>query len=298
MEQSSDSLGVNHNDSQESQTDSQLLTCMDSRDPSFGQNGSPRVLPITTREADDSLTSQNVPGPLTQTQTLSAEQFHLVDQNGQPVQYELQSLGDSNAQMMIVASPSEDGQVLRVIPSTQTGMAPVVIPQGQLVDVTSPQDVSKEKPSDRKLPVVRVDALADNSSSYILHPQASLTLSKKTVTRMFEEPFLGPLQTLSSNTPMWACRLRSCEKIGDSYRGYCISETELESVLTFHKQQTQSVWGTRQSPSPAKPATRLMWKSQYVPYDGIPFVNAGFTLKRCRSFLNIKFLQTLKLIRK
>uniref|UniRef100_A0A9L0TNF1 Calcium responsive transcription factor n=1 Tax=Equus caballus TaxID=9796 RepID=A0A9L0TNF1_HORSE len=275
MEQSSDSLGVNHNDSQESQTDSQLLTCMDSRDPSFGQNGSPRVLPITTREADDSLTSQNVPGPLTQTQTLSAEQFHLVDQNGQPVQYELQSLGDSNAQMMIVASPSEDGQVLRVIPSTQTGMAPVVIPQGQLVDVTSPQDVSKEKPSDRKLPVVRVDALADNSSSYILHPQASLTLSKKTVTRMFEEPFLGPLQTLSSNTPMWACRLRSCEKIGDSYRGYCISETELESVLTFHKQQTQSVWGTRQSPSPAKPATRLMWKSQYVPYDGIPFVNAG-----------------------
>ncbi|XP_070364534.1 calcium-responsive transcription factor [Equus asinus] len=275
MEQSSDSLGVNHNDSQESQTDSQLLTCMDSRDPSFGQNGSPRVLPITTREADDSLTSQNVPGPLTQTQTLSAEQFHLVDQNGQPVQYELQSLGDSNAQMMIVASPSEDGQVLRVIPSTQTGMAPVVIPQGQLVDVTSPQDVSEEKPSDRKLPVVRVDALADNSSSYILHPQASLTLSKKTVTRMFEEPFLGPLQTLSSNTPMWACRLRSCEKIGDSYRGYCISETELESVLTFHKQQTQSVWGTRQSPSPAKPATRLMWKSQYVPYDGIPFVNAG-----------------------
>lgn len=73
---------------------------MDSRDPSFGQNGSPRVLPITTREADDSLTSQNVPGPLTQTQTLSAEQFHLVDQNGQPVQYELQSLGDSNAQMV------------------------------------------------------------------------------------------------------------------------------------------------------------------------------------------------------
>lgn len=67
----------------------------------------------------------------------------------------------------------------------------------------------------------------------------------------------------------------SMQRIGDSYRGYCVSETELESVLTLHKQQTQSVWGTRQSPSPAKPATRLMWKSQYVPYDGIPFVNAG-----------------------
>ncbi|XP_036899468.1 calcium-responsive transcription factor isoform X2 [Sturnira hondurensis] len=247
---------------------------MDSRDPSIGQNNSGRVLPITTHEADNSLTSQNIPGPLTQAQTLSTEKFHLVDQNGQPVQYELQSLGDSNAQMMIVASSLENGQVLRVIPSTQTGMTQVIIPQGQLVDMNSPQDASEEKPSNRNLPTVRVDALAENNSAYILHPQASLTLPT-TVTRMLEEPFLAPLQPLSSNTPMWACRLRSCEKIGDSYRGYCVSETELESVLTFHKQQTQSVWGTRQSPSPAKPASRLMWKSQYVPYDGIPFVNAG-----------------------
>ncbi|XP_058564604.1 calcium-responsive transcription factor isoform X2 [Neofelis nebulosa] len=278
MEQSNDSLRVNHNDSEESKTDSQVfehLTCMDSRDPSFGQNGSPRILPITSHEVDNSLTSQNIPGTLTQTQTLSTEQFHLVDQNGQPIQYELQSLGDSNAQMMIVPSPSENGQVLRVIPSTQTGMAQVIIPQGQLVDVNSPQDVSEEKPGDRNLPTIRVDVLADSTSNYTLHPQASLTLPKKTVARVLEEPFLAPLQPLSSNTPMWACRLRSCEKIGDSYRGYCVSETELESVLTFHKQQTQSVWGTRQSPSPAKPATRLMWKSQYVPYDGIPFVNAG-----------------------
>ncbi|XP_054441794.1 calcium-responsive transcription factor [Pteronotus mesoamericanus] len=275
MEQPNDSLTVSHNDSEDSKTASQHPTCMDSGDPSFGQNNSGRVLPITTHEADNSLTSQNIPGPLTQAQTLSTEQFHLVDQNGQPVQYELQSLGDSNAQMMIVASSLENGQVLRVIPSTQTGMAQVIIPQGQLVDMNSPRDPSEEKPSNRNLPTVRVDALADNNSGYILHPQASLTLPKTTVTRMPEEPFLAPLQPLSSNTPMWACRLRSCEKIGDSYRGYCVSETELESVLTFHKQQTQSVWGTRQSPSPAKPATRLMWKSQYVPYDGIPFVNAG-----------------------
>uniref|UniRef100_A0A8D2BRT8 Calcium responsive transcription factor n=1 Tax=Sus scrofa TaxID=9823 RepID=A0A8D2BRT8_PIG len=182
---------------------------------------------------------------------------------------------DSQVFEMIVASPSENGQVLRVIPSTQSGMTQVIIPQEQLVDVNSPRDVSEEKPSDRNLPTLRVDALGDNNRSYILHPQASLTLPKKTVTRSLEEPLLAPLQPLSSNTPIWACRLRSCEKIGDSYRGYCVSETELESVLTFHKQQTQSVWGTRQSPSPAKPATRLMWKSQYVPYDGIPFVNAG-----------------------
>uniref|UniRef100_K9IND3 Calcium-responsive transcription factor n=1 Tax=Desmodus rotundus TaxID=9430 RepID=K9IND3_DESRO len=275
MEQPNDSLTVNHNDSEDSKTDSQHPACMDSRDPSIEQNNSGRILPITTHEADNSLTSQNIPGPLTQAQTLSTEKFHLVDQNGQPVQYELQSLGDSNAQMMIVASSLENGQVLRVIPSTQTGMAQVIIPQGQLVDMNSPRDASEEKPSNRNLPTVRVDALADNNSAYILHPQASLTLPTTTVTRMLEEPFLAPLQPLSSNTPMWACRLRSCEKIGDSYRGYCVSETELESVLTFHKQQTHSVWGTRQSPSPAKPATRLMWKSQYVPYDGIPFVNAG-----------------------
>ncbi|XP_007933205.1 calcium-responsive transcription factor [Orycteropus afer afer] len=278
MEQSNCSLRVSHHDGEESKTDAQVfehLNCTDSRGTSFGQNGSSTVVPIGTHEADNSLSSQNIPDPLTQTQPPSAEQFHLVDQNGQPMQYELQSLVESNAQMMIVASPTENGQVLPVIPSTQTGMAQVIVPQGQLVDVNRPQDVSEEKPADRNLPTVRVDALADNTSSYSLHPQASLTVPKKTVTRILEEPFLAPLQPLSSNTPIWACRLRSCEKIGDSYRGYCISETELESVLTFHKQQTQSVWGTRQSPSPAKPATRLMWKSQYVPYDGIPFVNAG-----------------------
>ncbi|XP_074255337.1 calcium-responsive transcription factor isoform X2 [Saimiri boliviensis] len=251
------------------------LTCMGFRDSSFEQNDSPRVLPITAPEVNNSLPSQNIPGTLTQTQTLSAEKFHLVDQNEQAVQYELQSLGDSSAQMMIVASSSENGQVLRVIPSTQTGMAQVIIPPGQLVDVNSPRDVPEEKPSDRNLSTVSMDTLADNPSNYILHPQSSFTLPKKSVTRMLEEPLLAPLQPLSSNTPIWACRLRSCEKIGDSYRGYCVSETELESVLTFHKQQTQTVWGTRQSPSPAKPATRLMWKSQYVPYDGIPFVNAG-----------------------
>lgn len=77
-------------------------TCIDSRDPSFEQNSSGRVLPVTPHEADDSLTSQTIPGPLTQAQILSAEQFHLVDQNGQPIPYELQSLGDSNAQMVSI----------------------------------------------------------------------------------------------------------------------------------------------------------------------------------------------------
>ncbi|XP_075287287.1 calcium-responsive transcription factor isoform X5 [Opisthocomus hoazin] len=170
---------------------------------------------------------------------------------------------------MIVASQSENGQVLHVVPSAQPGVAQVIIPQVQL------EDVSEEKCGDGNLQTVAVAAMADSAGSYVLHPKASLTHSKKTATRVVEDPFPIPLQPLPPNTPTWAHRLRNCEKIGDSYRGYCVSETELESVLTLHKQQTQSVWGTRQSPSPAKPATRLMWKSQYVPYDGIPFVNAG-----------------------
>lgn len=275
----SDIVSVTHNDSKESKTSSQIfecLTCVDSKDSSFEQNNSPRVLPVTDHEADNSFTSQNIPGTLSQAQVLSTEEFHLVGENGQTVQYGLQSAGDSNAQMMIPANPSESGQVLRVISSTQTEMRQVIVPQGQPVDVNSPLDISEEKPSDRDVSTVGVDSVEENTSGYTLHPQASLESPEKTVTdRMLEEPFLSPLQSLSSNTPIWACRLRSCERIGDSYRGYCVSETELESVLTFHKQQTQSVWGTRQSPSPAKPATRLMWKSQYVPYDGIPFVNAG-----------------------
>lgn len=80
--------------------------------------------------------------------------------------------------------------------------------------------------------------------------------------------------SVQANYP-WAVRLRDCELIGDSYRGYVTSEVELDLILTLHKQHTNSCWGTRQSPSSAKPSIRLMWKSQYVPYDGIPFLNTG-----------------------
>ncbi|KAK3609146.1 hypothetical protein CHS0354_032673 [Potamilus streckersoni] len=93
-----------------------------------------------------------------------------------------------------------------------------------------------------------------------------------TVTSILMPPSLQPLPP---NCPPWAARLRNCERLGDYFRGYVESEVELDLLLTYHKQQTQSFWGTRQSPSPAKPSTRLMWKSQYVPWDGIPFVNSG-----------------------
>ncbi|XP_010183089.1 PREDICTED: calcium-responsive transcription factor-like [Mesitornis unicolor] len=270
MEGSDDLFVGNCNSTGESETDDRVfqhLTCMDSRDLLFGQSDSPSALPISVRLLGSS-PSLAVPAWPPQLQPHSTEELYLADQTRQP-------LGGPSVQMMIVASQSENGQVLHVIPSAQPGMAQVIIPQGQLLDVTSTQDVSEEKCGDGNLQTVAVAAVADSASSYILHPQASPTIPKKPATRVVEDPFFIPLQPLLSNTPAWARRLRNCEKIGDSYRGYCMSETELECVLTLHKQQTQSVWGTRQSPSPAKPATRLMWKSQYVPYDGIPFVNAG-----------------------
>jgi hypothetical protein len=65
------------------------------------------------------------------------------------------------------------------------------------------------------------------------------------------------------------------QKIGKAYRGWVETEAELDMLLTLHKQQTQSFFGTRQSPSSSKPSCRLMWKSQYVPFDGVPFVNSG-----------------------
>ncbi|KAK2529560.1 Carf [Columba guinea] len=270
MEGRNDLFIGNCDSTEKSETDYQVSQV---RDPLFGQSDSSAALPITVHLSGSSLSSV-APARPPQPQPHSANEFHLLEHSGQPL-YELQPLGGPNAQMMIVASQSENGQVLHVIPSAQPGLAQVIIPQGQLLDVTSTQDVSEEKRGDRNLQTVAVAAIGDSASSYVLHPQASLTVLKKTTARVAEDSFPIPLQPLQPNTPAWARCLRNCEKIGDSYRGYCVSETELESVLTLHKQQTQSVWGTRQSPSPAKPATRLMWKSQYVPYDGIPFVNAG-----------------------
>ena len=95
---------------------------MDSGDPSFGQNDPPTILPVTAPKTHDSLTSQDMPETLTDTQALHEEQFHLLDQNGQPIQYDLQCLGNSTVQM--------------------TGMEQVVIPQEPFADVHSPQGES------------------------------------------------------------------------------------------------------------------------------------------------------------
>ncbi|XP_038644416.1 calcium-responsive transcription factor-like isoform X1 [Scyliorhinus canicula] len=276
IERNTTLLGTDADITEDSEAERQVfqqLAWIDDGESAFGSNDPITVIPITVHITDDSATSQNPTVQVSQqAQTLSTEPFQLMDQNGQPIQYELQSLGDANTRMMIVTSQSENGQVLHVIPSNPPGVAQVLIPQGQILDVTDSHDTIDGKPLSDELQTVTVAAITDNTG-YVL--PSSLTLPKKASLRIVEDNFPVPLQPLPHNTPAWARRLRSCEKIGDSYRGYCESETELENVLTVHKQQTQSVWGTRQSPSPAKPATRLMWKSQYVPYDGIPFVNAG-----------------------
>ena len=68
------------------------------------------------------------------------------------------------------------------------------------------------------------------------------------------------------------------QHIGNSYRGWVETEAELDYLLSCYKQATGTYWGTRQSPSPSQKTTRLMWKSQYVPFDGIPFINIGKSL--------------------
>ncbi|GFR66672.1 calcium-responsive transcription factor-like [Elysia marginata] len=130
-------------------------------------------------------------------------------------------------------------------------------------------------------------AAAENVAAFLMPPpappDAGIGLSGGVADRL-----VGDLSSLASkygclisqpelppNCPSWATQLKNCEKIGDSYRGYVSNEVDLDVILTLHKQHTNSFWGTRQSPSPAKASTRLMWKSQYVPFDGIPFVNAG-----------------------
>ncbi|KAJ8410123.1 hypothetical protein AAFF_G00211640 [Aldrovandia affinis] len=217
------------------------------------------IVPIS----DNSTLAQNPPRPDSQNQT---EEFIIFDQNGQPLQYE---------RMVILTGQSENGQ-LYVIPSNHFGGAQVLLPQGQLMDIgeTATAGPCVEKSSAEQGQTITVTAIADPASGPTTVTSPSVT-PNKTPPESSPDCFAAPLKPLPPNTPSWAHLLHNCEKIGDSYRGFCTTETELEAVLMLHKQHTHSVFGTRQSPSPAKPATRLMWKSQYVPYDGIPFINAG-----------------------
>ena len=98
---------------------------------------------------------------------------------------------------------------------------------------------------------------------------------------------IDPTQDMITTIPNWALHLRDCTLNGDTYTGYVMTEVEMDAVLNLYKKETQSLFAIRQTPSPAKDESaetvRLMWKSQYVPYDGIPFINVG-KIKTFNSF--------------
>uniref|UniRef100_A0AAZ3Q917 Calcium-responsive transcription factor n=1 Tax=Oncorhynchus tshawytscha TaxID=74940 RepID=A0AAZ3Q917_ONCTS len=165
---------------------------------------------------------------------------------------------DSGSLTTVPSAVTDDSGSLTTVPSAVTDDS------GSLTIVTSA--VTDDSGSLTTVP----SAVTDDSGSLTTVPSAAAKSSAQSSQVCFTS-----LKPLPANAPNWALRLHNAEKIGDSYRGYCNTDTELETILLLHKQQTNSVFGTRQSPSPAKPASRLMWKSQYVPYDGVPFVNAG-----------------------
>ncbi|XP_036396900.1 calcium-responsive transcription factor [Megalops cyprinoides] len=218
-------------------------------------------LSVTAQFAYNSPPAQNLPRAEDQNQS---EEFIIFDQNGKPLHCE---------RMVIVTGQSDSGQ-LYVIPSNHFGGAQVLLPQGQIMDIAESAGPCGEKSSVEQPQTITVTAIADSTSGSTLLTPSPVTATK-TPPQSSPDHYAEPLKTLPPNAPSWTHLLHNCEKIGDSYRGYCTTEGELEALLMLHKQHTHSVFGTRQSPSPAKPATRLMWKSQYVPYDGIPFINAG-----------------------
>ena len=87
-----------------------------------------------------------------------------------------------------------------------------------------------------------------------------------------------PDTTNLDGKPLYTALLRDCVLIGDCYYGYVLNEMEMDQVLNAYKKETNTLFAIRQTPSPVKEdngTVRLMWKSQHVPYDGIPFINIG-----------------------
>ncbi|KAL1268095.1 hypothetical protein QQF64_033458 [Cirrhinus molitorella] len=222
--------------------------------------------PDQNSKAEENADVQKLPPVIPASETVAANQkpstvpeqmnnLVILDQNGRPIQYE---------RMVIVTG--ENGQLFGV-PSVSVGAPQMLLPHGQLLNIAKSSGVFVEK---KQQPIIT--SIKDSDGTPVA---AQNVTGIKIQTKSPPDVFEPPVKPLPPGAPNWTLRLRRCEKIGDSYRGYCNTEAELEAILLLHKQQTHTVFGTRQSPSPAKPATRLMWKSQYVPYDGIPFVNAG-----------------------
>lgn len=106
-------------------------------------------------------------------------------------------------------------------------------------------------------------------------------------------------QTITGGIPNWAMHLQDCVLYGDTYTGYVTNQNDMDLVLNTYKKETQSLFAIRQTPSPAKDeradTVRLMWKSQYVPFDGIPFVNVGKSIVILGIFSEVEFWGELRL---
>ena len=106
-------------------------------------------------------------------------------------------------------------------------------------------------------------------------------------------------QTITGAMPNWAMHLQDSVLYGDTYTGYVTNQNDMDLVLNTYKKETQSLFAIRQTPSPAKDeradTVRLMWKSQYVPFDGIPFVNVGKSIVILGIFSEVEFWGELRL---
>ncbi|XP_052807194.1 calcium-responsive transcription factor-like isoform X1 [Mya arenaria] len=199
-----------------------------------------------------------------------------------------------SSQAMLV-SPTMSNQTLQSLlasPSALQSGAQFGLPEGiQIITVTNPSTLFQTPTLDASAPQIwqiinRDDTLiavpteatggsGEDDSGQVTSTTDHLELTEPSTEDLASVLMPPPPQLLPIGCPSWAARLKNCERIGDYYRGYVDTEVEMDILLTYHKQATQSFWGTRQSPSPAKQSTRFMWKSQYVPFDGIPFVNTG-----------------------
>ncbi|XP_019616003.1 PREDICTED: calcium-responsive transcription factor-like [Branchiostoma belcheri] len=188
------------------------------------------------------------------------------------------------AQMIALnGGDGSQGQLYHVIPVSQSAVGQAQAPHMITVSQSADSQENTHEHTDPQDPTQSVEIIHDLTQATATlerlpgEGMATVSLEKLASDDVATITLVSPppQQTLPDGCPPWAARLRGVEKIGDSFRGWVENDVELDLLLTYHKQQTQSFWGTRQSPTPGKPSTRLMWKSQYVPFDGIPFVNIG-----------------------
>ncbi|ESO85027.1 hypothetical protein LOTGIDRAFT_236047 [Lottia gigantea] len=175
-----------------------------------------------------------------------------------PLEQQIQIITVNNPSDLLAGGFTDaSGRLLQALP-TGPGINPEY---ATIIAVTDPAEYLQMKDGEVEGDEEMVEAI-----NTVEHNGTELTnvVSSDSVASLLMPPPATPApQVLPPDCPAWAARLKDCEKIGDSYRGYVESEVELDLLLTYHKQQTQSFWGTRQSPSPGSRA--VVQECQYGP---------------------------------